>query len=54
MKLQQSNIWQDADVLDYICITTNAKVKKTGESVKYEWLLKIFEFIRTRLKDKCL
>ena len=33
MKLQQSNIWQDADVLDYICITTNAKVKKTGELV---------------------
>ena len=54
MKLQQSDMWKDAEVLDYICITTNAKVKKTGESDKYEWLLKIFEFIRTRLKDKCL
>lgn len=33
MQLIQANIWEYADKLDYVCITTNSIVKQNGELV---------------------
>ena len=33
MQLVQANIWEYADKLDYVCITTNSIVKQNGELV---------------------
>lgn len=33
MQLIQANIWEYADKLDYVCITTNSVIKQNGELV---------------------